>query len=339
MVDGVDPDVFKMQALIIRERILTGAHQEVHYYLRYRGAVYCDSGLMSRCYDLWLHALNLQQKYLQPLNQQTMQTLLAFQETFTLVIDEHTNVQPVAKELGDQVAIIYEKAVDEIERLVAWGSKPLFEECSGEDHEHNIDEEKENLLFIILQLLFLVHRAALPPTYVTVERDEILAKEREAFVDVERLVNVCREIGLFPLHLACTSNESQERRGFNEFYSMFPQQYVVERLVEAGGRLDEVDGPTRETPLHRLITSDSYPDGHWQIARYLLQQGAPALARNADNKTCLELIQKHMTLLLENYNAGNLITLAGLAANAVRRAEIPYEELVPHELLAMMKLH
>ena len=40
----VDPDDMRMQALLVRERILGPAHPDTSYYIRYRGAVYADMG-------------------------------------------------------------------------------------------------------------------------------------------------------------------------------------------------------------------------------------------------------------------------------------------------------
>lgn len=43
-----DPDEMRMQALVIRERILGPAHPDTSYYIRYRGAVYADAGKFNR---------------------------------------------------------------------------------------------------------------------------------------------------------------------------------------------------------------------------------------------------------------------------------------------------
>lgn len=43
-----DPDEMRMQALIIRERILGPAHPDTSYYIRYRGAAYADAGKYNR---------------------------------------------------------------------------------------------------------------------------------------------------------------------------------------------------------------------------------------------------------------------------------------------------
>ena len=66
-----DPDEMRMQALLVRERILGPAHPDTSYYIRYRGAVYADMGHFERCITLWMYALDMQQKMLEPLSPMT----------------------------------------------------------------------------------------------------------------------------------------------------------------------------------------------------------------------------------------------------------------------------
>ncbi|NWH47501.1 FEM1C protein, partial [Fregata magnificens] len=66
-----DPDEMRMQALLIRERILGPSHPDTSYYIRYRGAVYADSGNFKRCINLWKYALDMQQSNLDPLSPMT----------------------------------------------------------------------------------------------------------------------------------------------------------------------------------------------------------------------------------------------------------------------------
>lgn len=54
-----DPDDVRMQALLIRERILGPTHPDTTYYIRYRGAVYADCGNFRKCILLWLYALGI----------------------------------------------------------------------------------------------------------------------------------------------------------------------------------------------------------------------------------------------------------------------------------------
>lgn len=45
---SADPDKIRMQALLIRERILGPLHPDTSYYIRYRGAIYADAGKFNR---------------------------------------------------------------------------------------------------------------------------------------------------------------------------------------------------------------------------------------------------------------------------------------------------
>lgn len=58
----MDPDAMRMMALLVRERILGPAHPDTSYYIRYRGAIYADTGRFDRCIELWTYALTMQQQ-------------------------------------------------------------------------------------------------------------------------------------------------------------------------------------------------------------------------------------------------------------------------------------
>ncbi len=86
-----DPDEMRMQALLVRERILGPAHPDTSYYIRYRGAVYADMGHFERCITLWMYALDMQQKMLEPLSPMTQSSLLSFAELFSYMMSEGRN--------------------------------------------------------------------------------------------------------------------------------------------------------------------------------------------------------------------------------------------------------
>merc|ERR1719277_1613928 len=89
-----DPDSMRMQALLVRERILGPAHPDTSYYIRYRGAVYADMGHFERCITLWMYALDMQQKMLEPLSPMTQSSLLSFAELFSFMMSEGRSRQP-----------------------------------------------------------------------------------------------------------------------------------------------------------------------------------------------------------------------------------------------------
>merc|ERR1712226_1351894 len=83
-----DPDSMRMQALLVRERILGPAHPDTSYYIGYRGAVYADMGHFERCITLWMYALDMQQKILEPLSPMTQSSLLSFAELFSFMMSD-----------------------------------------------------------------------------------------------------------------------------------------------------------------------------------------------------------------------------------------------------------
>lgn len=81
----LDPDAVRMHALLVRERVLGPGHPDTAYYVRYRGAVYADSGDFARCILLWMHALDMQRKHFDALSPAT-QVRLAVSIVFVLCV-------------------------------------------------------------------------------------------------------------------------------------------------------------------------------------------------------------------------------------------------------------
>ncbi|KAI1715686.1 ankyrin repeats (3 copies) domain-containing protein [Ditylenchus destructor] len=155
-----DPEAIRMQALIIRERILGESHPETHYYLRYRGAMYLDLGRWDRTYDLWLYILQLEQYYFEPMNMSAATSIVSFLDTFSTIVDDlliHPERQQYYGQFGlalEQVIVVMERAIYEAERYLRSEADCEFvHQC-----ERDIRQEVENLLSVILQFLHLVNR-------------------------------------------------------------------------------------------------------------------------------------------------------------------------------------
>lgn len=95
-----EPEHIRVQALLVRERILGPTHPDTTHYIRYRGAVYADVGIFDRCIDLWMYALNIQQAHLEPLCSLTLGSFVSFSELFSFLLNDSSpaqnNHQPVA---------------------------------------------------------------------------------------------------------------------------------------------------------------------------------------------------------------------------------------------------
>lgn len=114
----MDPDEMRMQALVIRERILGPAHPDTSYYIRYRGAVYADAGRFDRCIELWTYALTMQQNILEPLSPMTQSSLLSFAELFSFMLGEAgrpvTRGRIVPPIDSNDMILVFDKALQEV---------------------------------------------------------------------------------------------------------------------------------------------------------------------------------------------------------------------------------
>lgn len=107
-----------MQALLIRERILGPQHPDTSYYIRYRGAVYADSGNFERCINLWKYALEMQQINLEPLSPMTTSSLLSFAELFSFMLQDRAKGLLGTSVSFEDLMGILSKSVLETERAV-----------------------------------------------------------------------------------------------------------------------------------------------------------------------------------------------------------------------------
>lgn len=130
----MDPDAMRMQALVIRERILGPAHPDTSYYIRYRGAVYADAGRYDRCIELWNYALTMQQSILEPLSPMTQSSLLSFAELFSFMLGEAgrpvTRGRVVPPIESKDMLIVFDKAVREVEL-----GQNMFEKLPETQHD------------------------------------------------------------------------------------------------------------------------------------------------------------------------------------------------------------
>lgn len=147
----MDPDAMRMQALVIRERILGPAHPDTSYYIRYRGAVYADAGRFDRCIELWTYALTMQQSILEPLSPMTQSSLLSFAELFSFMLGEAgrpiTRGRVVPPIETKDILMVFGKAVRELEL--------------GQDMFDKVPESQQDAQAICRALVSSVHLACL----------------------------------------------------------------------------------------------------------------------------------------------------------------------------------
>ncbi|MGH0185691.1 UNVERIFIED_CONTAM: hypothetical protein FKN15_034294 [Acipenser sinensis] len=303
-----DPDEMRMQALLIRERILGPSHPDTSYYIRYRGAVYADSGNFERCINLWKYALDMQQSNLDPLSPMTASSFLSFAELFSFVLQDRAKGTLATKvTFGDLMGILC-KSVREVERAV----------CQRENPPEVPQFTKA--LSIILHLIFLLGKVDCSP------EQEHLKKQT-----IYRLLklNPRGRNGYTPLHLAVDKETTTVGR-----YPVgkFPSLQVALVLFECGADVDSRDYDNN-TPLHV-----SAMNGSLEIMSVLIEAGAHFDATNSQRKTACDLLDEKATTK-NLMHPLNHVTLQCLAARAIEKHKLPYKGLIPEEMEAFIELH
>ncbi|XP_024861232.1 protein fem-1 homolog C isoform X1 [Kryptolebias marmoratus] len=310
-LDGLisDPDEMRMQALLIRERILGPQHPDTSYYIRYRGAVYADSGNFERCINLWKYALEMQQINLEPLSPMTTSSLLSFAELFSFMLQDRAKGLLGTSVSFEDLMGILSKSVLEIERAVKQ-SGPMPPDPA----------QLSKALSIILHLICLLEKVP-----CTSEQDHFKKETIYRFLKLQP----CGKNGYSPLHLAVDRNTTCVGR-----YPVckFPSLTVASVLLECGADVNSRDEDDN-SPLH-IAASNGHPD----IMNLLISSGTHFDSTNAFQQTACDLLDEK-ELARNVIQPINHTTLQCLAARAIIRHSLDYRGNIPEKLEAFVLLH
>ncbi|XP_076150229.1 protein fem-1 homolog A [Alosa pseudoharengus] len=303
-----DPDEMRMQALLVRERILGPSHPDTSYYIRYRGAVYADSGNFERCISLWKYALDMQQSNLDPLSPMTASSFLSFAELFSFVLQDRAKGTLATRVTFRDLMGVLTKSVREVERAVAQRDNPP--EAS----------QFTKALSIILHLLFLLEKVECCP-------DEEHCKRQTVYRLLK--LNPRGRNGYTPLHMAVDKDTTSVGR-----YPVgrFPSLAVTGLLLECGADVDSRDCDNN-TPLHIAATN-----GCPEIMALLVRAGSHFDATNSQRKSAYELLDEQSSGR-HALHPLSYVTLQCLAARAIEKHRLPYKGLISEEMEAFIELH
>ncbi|XP_006608848.1 protein fem-1 homolog CG6966 isoform X3 [Apis laboriosa] len=311
-----DPDEMRMQALVIRERILGPAHPDTSYYIRYRGAVYADGGMFNRCIELWNYALDMQQSMLEPLDPMTQSSLFSFTELFSFMIGRQINtgrrVPPVQRE---ELLRVFKKAVLEVKL--------------GKQMMDKGPTRGRDIVYLDKVLLTTLHLASLL-THEMPEKDSAeYTALHQALYELVR-INAKDRNGGNVLHLVFRERHIVLGAGPKSPTYRFPSPNLIKALIRVGADVTATD-MTDNTVLH--LAAYHYPS--LDLFTILLDAGAHIDAVNKSGDTFEKL-----TWRKRPYDAVYLVkytTLACLAARVVRKT---YDiSFVPKNLQDFVLMH
>lgn len=314
-----DPDEMRMQALVIRERILGPAHPDTSYYIRYRGAVYADAGKFNRCVALWNYALDMQQSMLEPLNPMTQSSLFSFIELFSFMMGEQGRTSTRGRRVPPvtfmDLMTVFKKSVHEVEAGVE-----MLDKIPGGERDATY---LHRVLVISLHLACLLTRL-LP--------DVSSEQCQKVHCFMYRLVkqDVHTRLGCTALHLACSRDAALVGRYPT---CQFPSSHLADILLTVGADVNSRD-ETGNMPLHLAAMSRPCPPA---LVRTLLDHGAHLDAVNSAGHSFPQLLKGQA--IHEIVNPLKYTTLSCLAARVIVKHNIPYKGIVPITLEPFVEQH
>jgi ankyrin repeat protein len=349
-----DPDGMRMQALLVRERILGPAHPDTSYYIRYRGAVYADMGHFERCITLWMYALDMQQKILEPLSPMTQSSLLSFAELFSFMMSEGGrtrgqlpgfpnldggNLNPPAAPAppeapAEPAPVAAAEALPPVgveERAVSRsaGTSPppvnfcdimtVFRRAVREVKAGQAGDSRAtgDSTYFNRTLVIILHLVCLLTRLLPHLDEEQVYTVKKAVYEF-LAVGARGRGGSTPLHLACSRDSSSVGR---YPICMFPSIQAVDLLLECGADPNGKDFEGN-TPLHVSVTNKPVKPA---VIQSLLDHGGHFDLVNNNKRPFASLLKGQP--LHEVVNSVRHTSLSCLAARVVRRYQLPRDQL------------
>ncbi|XP_044001373.1 protein fem-1 homolog C isoform X2 [Aphidius gifuensis] len=315
-----DPDGMRMQALVIRERILGPAHPDTSYYIRYRGAIYADAGKFDRCIELWNYALDMQQSMLEPLNPMTQSSLFSFIELFSFMVGEEgrqtgrgRRIPPVQR---DDLMRVFKKSIMEVKL----GKQMVDDGPVSESDLTNLNR----ILVIALHLACLLTRNT--PT-----------RDSEEYIDLHRALHELVRINAKDKEgrdvLQMTHNADAATVDTSSYAACkLTSPKLTSALLEAGANpnLTDYDG---NTALH--LSAISHPC-RTDLAKILLDNGAHIDTVNKKNQNFESLLNNKQRF--DSINPIKYTSLMCLAARVIVKSKININR-VPRHLRVFVLQH
>ena len=305
-----DERALRMEALAIVQRTLGTKNPFFLSALFEVGDVLADSGDYDKCIDLWLYASKTCHDVDLRLPVECFPELFA--EMFHNGIK--INFSPllesfhlVATELKADANQILKDEEDTIESIV--------------------NVKKDSLVCIYLIGIMLL-------TYESKEEESQLYRAVYNFIRQ----NTYHYDGVTPLHMSCnTATKINENYIDENNVVLFPNTFICNTLVICGANVNAQD-KDKTTQLHIISEcADTDYDSLREITMCLIQNGAHIDACNKDGKTAIDVAATDIAQVI--IKSHMKLNLKCLAARAVRRHKVEYQDIIPVSLQEFVELH
>lgn len=309
-----DSDAIHMEALIIRERILSESNAEIPHPIIFRGAVFADTARFDRCTALWMRALVLRQRN----SRSIAKDLLRFAQVFSQML--HIGVY-LDSRLPRKV---FEHSIMELKR-----DKRKCDDASVSD-KPALCEAIDSNIYTALYLLVILTKLK----YSKDEEHE-LCKLIYRFV---RLDLISSKTGYSPLHLVLDENTYVDDFHVVDVVT-FPCGAAAKLLVECGADVNAVD-MKGNTPLHNIVKYtkpiSDFLTLH-SVIMLLIDNGCHMDVCNKDQETPLDVSATGVAEII--LRTQGKISLKCIAARAVKKQGLVYQGNIPASLEDFVALH
>ena len=301
-----------MEGLIVRERILGPWNTELRFPIRYRGAVFADTGNFDQCVSLWKHALEIGQKN----NVPVIDDIKIFADFFCHMVQQKT--LPKCQQLQD----IFFHGLTEFTKLTEKMSEGPSTTCSSKKDIRDSNEFSDEIDGMIYRMIYFVN---LFGRLNLSEAEELLV---EQMIQTFLRLNPRTSSGMTLLHLAVWYKTPVEDHYVKDVCK-FPCLETAALLMGSGANLNAKDN-NGNTPLHLLMSwspSKSKLKDFEHLVGSLIQRGGHEDLRNNEGEIPVDIASSDeiRTIL---YSKRKLL-LKCLAARVVVQNKIPYKGIVP----------
>lgn len=314
-LQSLSTDDYRIQSLLISERILGEEHRETVQRLLYGGTYYINSLRPDRCLSLWIYALTLKLKHESLFH---FESIFAAQAITKLILDlasQHQRVQ--FRDVYDVLRLL----VDQFE-----GCKQLLRQrpvsCLHEDI-FNL------LLGIVANLLFVLNCIANSSYELQLMRELIkeVVQINPRTSDGSSLLHVCIAPGIFDGEAQKLMNPKRANSSLVE---------LVATLINNGLDFDSINHHGL-SPLQSLCLTSIRVSDKRSIIRILVDKGAHVDRRSTTIEQG-EMIR--LALADAGINSFNHVTLCCLAARKVAECEIKFDKkLLTRRLRHSIEMH